>query len=200
MAEGFSFFLNSILFGVGLAMDAFSVSVANALADPGMRHARRIRIAGCFALFQIAMPLVGWLCVRTLAERFHAFERLTPWIALILLLYIGGKMIVEALRGGEKETAELGHGTLLLQGVATSIDALSVGFTIERYPFSAALAEALIIGAVTGGGEAVRRRAARRGRHPHRHRHRDLPHRRLLIIPTEQGCRETRQPRLFLLP
>ncbi|MBQ1577131.1 MAG: manganese efflux pump [Oscillospiraceae bacterium] len=149
MAEGFSFFLNSILFGVGLAMDAFSVSVANALADPGMRHARRIRIAGCFALFQIAMPLVGWLCVRALAERFHAFERLTPWIALILLLYIGGKMIVEALRGGEKETAELGHGTLLLQGVATSIDALSVGFTIERYPFSAALVEALIIGAVT---------------------------------------------------
>lgn len=149
MAEGFSFFLNSILFGVGLAMDAFSVSVANALADPGMRHARRIRIAGCFALFQIAMPLVGWLCVRTLAERFHAFEKLTPWIALILLLYIGGKMIVEALRGGEKETTELGHGTLLLQGVATSIDALSVGFTIERYPFSAALAEALIIGAVT---------------------------------------------------
>ena len=130
-------------------MDAFSVSVANALADPGMRHARRIRIAGCFALFQIAMPLVGWLCVRALADRFHAFERLTPWIALILLLYIGGKMIVEALRGGEKETAELGHGTLLLQGVATSIDALSVGFTIERYPFSAALAEALIIGAVT---------------------------------------------------
>lgn len=151
MAEGFSFFLNSILFGVGLAMDAFSVSVANALADPGMRHARRIHIALCFALFQIAMPLIGWLCVRTLAERFHAFETLTPWIALILLLYIGGKMIVEALRGGgeEKNAAELGRGTLLLQGVATSIDALSVGFTIEHYPFSAALAESLIIGAVT---------------------------------------------------
>jgi len=150
VAEGFAFFLNSVLFGVGLAMDAFSVSVANAIADPGMRHARRIRIALCFALFQIAMPLVGWLCVRTLSERFHAFEKLTPWIALALLLYIGGKMIVEALHGGEERQApELGHGALLLQGVATSIDALSVGFTIERYPFSAALVEALIIGAVT---------------------------------------------------
>lgn len=149
MAEGFAFFLNSILFGVGLAMDAFSVSVANALSDPGMRHGRRLRIAGCFALFQIVMPLIGWFCVRTLAERFHAFEKLTPWIALILLLYIGGGMILEAVRGGEKKDETLGRGTLLLQGVATSIDALSVGFTIESYPFPAALAESLIIGAVT---------------------------------------------------
>ena len=114
-----------------------------------MRHGRRLRIAGCFALFQIVMPLIGWFCVRTLAERFHAFEKLTPWIALILLLYIGGGMILEAVRGGEKKDETLGRGTLLLQGVATSIDALSVGFTIEGYPFPAALAESLIIGAVT---------------------------------------------------
>ena len=149
VTETFGFVLNSVLFGVGLAMDAFSVSVANALSDPGMRHARRLRIAGCFALFQISMPLIGWFCVRQLAERFHSFEKLTPWIALGLLLYIGVGMIVDAVRGGEKKEEELGSGTLLLQGVATSIDALSVGFTIEHYPFSAALAEALIIGAVT---------------------------------------------------
>ncbi len=152
MALGTAFFINSVLFGVGLAMDAFSVSVANAIADPGMKLAQRLRIAGCFALFQILMPLAGWLCVRTIAESFTAFQKFIPWIALGLLLWIGGKMLFEGIRGGAEEEAEtkaLGHGTLLLQGVATSIDALSVGFTIEEYPFSAALIESLIIGAVT---------------------------------------------------
>lgn len=153
MTLGFAFFLNSVLFGVGLAMDAFSVSVANAIADPDMKHAQRLRIAGCFALFQILMPLLGWLCVRTIAESFTAFQRFIPWIALGLLLYIGGKMLLEGVRARAEEEAEekraLGRGTLLLQGVATSIDALSVGFTIEEYPFSAALTESLIIGAVT---------------------------------------------------
>ena len=153
MTLGFAFFLNSVLFGVGLAMDAFSVSVANAIADPDMKHAQRLRIAGCFALFQILMPLLGWLCVRTIAESFTAFQKFIPWIALGLLLYIGGKMLLEGIRGRAEEEAEekraLGRGTLLLQGVATSIDALSVGFTIEEYPFSAALVESLIIGAVT---------------------------------------------------
>ena len=151
---GFAFFFNSVLFGVGLAMDAFSVSVANAIADPGMKHGQRLRIAGCFAIFQILMPLLGWLCVRTIAESFTAFEKFIPWIALLLLLNIGGKMLLEGIRGGAEEEAAgekktLGRGTLLLQGVATSIDALSVGFTIEQYPFAAALTESLIIGAVT---------------------------------------------------
>ena len=153
MALGFAFFLNSILFGVGLAMDAFSVSIANAIADPDMKTPQRLRIAGCFALFQILMPLLGWLCVRTIAESFTAFQKFIPWIALILLLYIGGKMLLEGIRGRAEEKEEkektLGRGTLLLQGVATSIDALSVGFTIEEYPFAAALTESLIIGAVT---------------------------------------------------
>ncbi len=153
MALGFAFFLNSVLFGVGLAMDAFSVSIANAIADPDMKHGQRLRIAGCFALFQVLMPLAGWLCVRTIAESFTAFQRFIPWIALILLLWIGGKMLFEGIRGraeGEaEETKTLGRGTLLLQGVATSIDALSVGFTIEEYPLPAALIESLIIGAVT---------------------------------------------------
>ena len=148
----FAFFLNSALFGVGLAMDAFSVSVANALAEPDMRHGRRLGIAGTFALFQILMPLIGWLCVRSVAERFTAFQRFIPWIALVLLLYIGGSMLFEGLRGRDKEentAARLSLGGLMLQGVATSIDALAVGFTIEEYPFGAALIEALIIGAVT---------------------------------------------------
>ncbi len=110
------------------------------------------RIAGTFALFQVLMPLLGWVCIHTIAERFTRFQRLIPWIALILLLYIGGKMLLEGLRGNETET-ENGVGLtwagLMLQGIATSIDALSVGFTIAEYPWEAALAESLIIGIVT---------------------------------------------------
>ena len=153
MGLDLAFFFNSALFGVGLAMDAFSVSVANALADPGMKLPRRLEIAGSFALFQILMPLLGWLCVRTVAERFTRFQRFIPWIALALLLYIGISMLHEGLHGGEgeenKKTAQLSLGGLLVQSVATSIDALSVGFTIAEYHFVAALIESLIIGAVT---------------------------------------------------
>lgn len=148
----FAFFLNSALFGVGLAMDAFSVSVANALAEPDMRHGRRLGIAGTFALFQILMPLIGWLCVRSVAERFTAFQRFIPWIALVLLLYIGGSMLFEGLRGRDKEentAARLSLGGLMLQGVATSIDALSVGFTIADYGTGMAVLCAALIAAVT---------------------------------------------------
>ena len=145
------FFFNSILLGVGLAMDAFSVSLANGLHEPSMKRARACAVAGTFAFFQFLMPLLGWLCVHTLVERFAAFERFVPWIALALLLYIGVSMLREA-KGGDAETPSgVGVGALLLQGVATSIDALSVGFTIAGYGLTEALACALIIAAVTFG-------------------------------------------------
>ena len=145
------FLVNSVLFGVGLAMDAFSVSMANGLAEPEMKKNRMCLIAGTFCFFQIAMPLLGWLCVHTIAELFSSFQRFIPWIALILLLYIGGKMLLEGFRGGEsgEGSPAVGFGELMVQGVATSIDALSVGFTISEYSFPEALAESLIIGAVT---------------------------------------------------
>ena len=145
------FFLNSLLLGVGLAMDAFSVSVANGLGEPNMKKRKLFGIAGVFAGFQLAMPLIGWICVSTVAHHFKAFERFIPFIALTLLLFIGGKMILDALRkkGCEDEKAAVGIGALLLQGVATSIDALSVGFTIAEYNLAAALIACLLIGAVT---------------------------------------------------
>lgn len=150
MTIGFLFLVNSVAFGVGLAMDAFSVSMANGLNEPHMRSGRMCTIAGCFAGFQIAMPLIGWLCVHTIATMFESFQKFIPWIALLLLAYIGGKMLIEGIRGGdEDESSEVGAGALLVQGVATSIDALSVGFTIAEYQFSAALIESLIIGVVT---------------------------------------------------
>lgn len=144
------FFLNSILLGVGLAMDAFSVSLANGLHEPDMRTPRMCAIAGVFAIFQALMPMLGWVCVHTILQLFSKLAVFIPWIALILLGYIGGKMILEAARGGEEtEVSAVGFWALMVQGVATSIDALSVGFTIADYDWLSALTASVIIAAVT---------------------------------------------------
>ncbi|MBQ8000519.1 MAG: manganese efflux pump [Ruminococcus sp.] len=146
------FFLNNILLGVGLAMDAFSVSLANGLSEPHMRRRKLCTIAGVFAFFQALMPMIGWICVHTVVQYFKSFEKFIPWIALTLLLYIGGKMLYDGIKSKNEEEAtthRLGFSALLVQGVATSIDALSVGFTIADYGFLMALVSALIIAAVT---------------------------------------------------
>ena len=147
----FLFFANSILFGVGLAMDAFSVSMANGLNEPQMPRGRMCAIAAVFGLFQTAMPLVGWLCVHTIARVFTAFQKFIPWIALALLLWIGGKMLLDGIRRKDTDsgTPAVGFWALMVQGIATSIDALSVGFTIADYRFPAAMVESLLIGIVT---------------------------------------------------
>jgi len=147
----FTFFFNSILLGVGLAMDAFSVSLANGLSEPCMPRKKPFIISGIFSIFQLAMPLIGWVCVTTVARLFGAFEKFIPWIALALLSYIGIKMIIEGIKikecCEEREPARLSG--ILVQGIATSIDALSVGFTISEYDFSKAFLSCLIIGIVT---------------------------------------------------
>ena len=147
----FIFFMNSILLGVGLAMDAFSVSLANGLNDPKMGRVRMSIIAFVFAFFQAAMPMLGWICVHTIMQFFTILEKLIPWIALILLCYIGGSMLKDGIKGKDEEeqTGKLGIGVLIVQGVATSIDALSVGFTIAEYNIYMALLSAIIISVVT---------------------------------------------------
>lgn len=152
MDWNFLFFFNSVLLGVGLAMDAFSVSLANGLREPCMTRKKMCGIAGVFGAFQAAMPMIGWICVRTVVEQFRAFETFIPWIALVLLTYIGGKMLSEGM--GSKEEGNqvcqaMGFGTLMVQGVATSIDALSVGFTIANYDGIMALVCSAIIAIVT---------------------------------------------------
>ena len=145
----FIFALNSMALGFGLAMDAFSVSLANGLHEPKMKLKRMLVIAGTFAFFQFLMPMLGWICVHTLLEYFNAFSKLIPYIALGLLAFIGGKMLIEGIKGEEGESEEVGKGALFVQGIATSIDALSVGFTIAHYQLLEALIASLIIGAVT---------------------------------------------------
>jgi len=159
-----SFILTNILLGVALAMDAFSVSTANGLAEPNMKKSKQNLIAGTFGVFQYAMPMIGWVFVHYLVEAFGVLERFIPWTALALLAYLGIKMIIEGVKAcrekkdGDSEQANgeeaknavnLTFKGLLVQGVATSIDALSVGLTIEGYNFLSANIASLIIGVVT---------------------------------------------------
>lgn len=145
------FFTNSIFLGAGLAMDAFSVSLANGLNEPDMKKKKMSQIAGVFAFFQALMPMIGWLSVHTAVRYFKAFEKFIPWIALALLLLIGGEMAAEGLKNEDAgaEKPKVGLRALLIQGVATSIDALSVGFTIAGYDLKMAVSCSLIIAAVT---------------------------------------------------
>ncbi len=151
MSFGFRLILQSILLGVGLAMDAFSVSLANGLNEPCMKTRKMCGIAAVFAVFQALMPMIGWICVHTIVQYFRSFEVLIPWIALILLGYIGGKMLLDGIQNKDEEFVchNLSLSLLLVQGVATSIDALSVGFTIADYDLVSALISVLLIAIVT---------------------------------------------------
>lgn len=148
----FTFFFNSALLGVGLAMDAFSVSLANGLNEPCMKKSKTLGIAGTFSFFQFAMPMIGFLCVSTLAHHFAIFEKFIPWIALFLLCFIGAKMLIEGIKHKDcacEEKPVVTLGALIVQGIATSIDALSVGFTIAEYDLLHAFVSCLVIAVVT---------------------------------------------------
>ena len=150
MNWNFAFFFSSITLGVGLAMDAFSVSLANGLNEPKMKKDRMCAIAGVFSAFQFLMPILGWACVHTILQYFTIFEKFIPWAAFILLSFIGGKMLLDGFRGdGEEEKPAVGFGALMVQGIATSIDALSVGFTVADYDWLSAVVCCLLIGGVT---------------------------------------------------
>ncbi len=174
MLIDFYLIFNSIMLGFGLAMDAFSVSLANGFADNKMSKTRRVQIAFVYAAFQFIMPVIGWFLVHNAANFFIGFQKFIPWIALILLAFIGGKMLVEGILdrraerkcegdhncgacdrkecrkyGIDPDAGAISNKILFLQGIATSIDALSVGFTISQYRTMQVLISALIIGAVT---------------------------------------------------
>jgi len=151
MTLDFMFVFTNIALGVGLAMDAFSVAMANGIRESEMKPGKMCAVAGIFAFFQALMPLLGWVCIHTVVQYFESFTVLIPWIALGLLGYIGGKMLYEGIKSSSCPVvpASIGIGALLVQGVATSIDALSAGFTIAEYPLPMALAAGGIIALVT---------------------------------------------------
>ena len=144
------FFVNSVLFGLGLSMDAFSISLANGLNEPLMKKKKMCAVAGIFGFSQGLMPLIGWVCVHTIIKYFSAFEKFIPWIALVLLTFIGVKMLLDGIKNtGEEEKKPVALKALIFEAVATSIDALSVGFTIAEYNVLQAITCAAIIMSVT---------------------------------------------------
>ena len=120
--------LEIILIGIGLSMDAATVSITNGLANPKIKISKMLLIAIVFGLFQGLMPLIGYYAGSLFASFIGS---VAPWIALVLLCFIGGKMIYECPKKKEEleEIKELSFSDLLLQGVATSIDAFAVGIT-----------------------------------------------------------------------
>lgn len=147
-----AFFVQSFLLGTGLAMDAFSVSMANGLNYPCVNKISSLKVAVVFALLQGMMPLIGWFCVSRIVEIFSFIQPLIPWIALVLLCYIGISMIREGMKGTcceETSGKGLRLPILIVQGIATSIDALSAGFTISDYDAAAAAISSMIIAIIT---------------------------------------------------
>ncbi len=124
--------LEIILIGVGLSMDAFAVSITNGLCCTNLKKRQMFYIALCFGVFQGAMPLIGYFLGKAFEKYICTFDH---WIALVLLGYIGGKMIFDAVKG-EEDAGEfqLTLKTLLTQGIATSIDALAVGVSFAALP------------------------------------------------------------------
>ncbi len=159
--ETFIWIITAIGLGAGLAMDACAVSMSNGLAEPNMKLKKTFLIAGMFGLFQILMPVIGYLIITVLSsslgENFsRIFGYLVPWIALILLLFLGIKTIVDGIKEGKekdneenKKSKNITIGYLLLQAVATSIDALSVGIIYGNVPPLEAYLTFAIVGVVT---------------------------------------------------
>ena len=149
-----SFYITNLLLGVALAADAFSVSLANGLNEPCMKGRKACLIAGMFGFFQALMPFLGWVLLRTLVSFFEPLTAIIPWIALLLLGFIGGKMLFEGIKNKDCDepcacSTALKFGALLVQSIATSIDALSAGLNFVEYDLPTALVAALIIAVVT---------------------------------------------------
>ena len=146
-----NFFINSVLLGVGLAADAFSVSVVNGINHPYLKRSKAVEIAGMFAFFQALMPMTGWFMAHTIMNYFKTFQRTLPLISKIFLLYLGCSIILESIFPKKCNTESVGltMRELLIQAVATSIDALLIGFTIASYGLFKALTCSIIIATVT---------------------------------------------------
>ena len=143
--------LEIFLVGVGLSMDAFAVAICKGLAMPRVNRKRTLLIGLYFGVFQAVMPLTGWLLGSQFARH---VTKMAPWIAFVLLAWIGGSMIRESLSEKEEEEhaepGELRHRELLLLAIATSIDALAVGVSFSMVELTVSIyAAAALIGCTT---------------------------------------------------
>lgn len=143
--------LEIFLVGVGLSMDAFAVAICKGLAMPRVNRKQTLLIGLYFGVFQAVMPLTGWLLGSQFARR---VTKMAPWIAFVLLAWIGGSMIRESLSKKEEEEkaepVELRHRELLMLAIATSIDALAVGVSFSMVELTVPIyAAAALIGCTT---------------------------------------------------
>lgn len=142
----------SLGLGVGLAMDACAASMTNGLNEPQMKPGKATLIAAMFGFFQAMMPMIGWICVSLVATSFEKFTVCIPYVALVLLTVIGGKMLYDGVKASKSDKTnqqntqednasdsdvpakrlggKLTLGVLFVQAIATSIDALSAGFSL----------------------------------------------------------------------
>lgn len=147
-------YLSIVGIGVGLAMDAFAVALTSGASNPEISKKQIVKIALTFGLFQALMPFIGWLAGDVFSGFISAVDH---FIAFILLGYIGGKMIYEALKKEDDQKAvsgkDMSNKTLLLMAVATSIDALVTGIILPTAAgvstFSLMLIAISVIGVIT---------------------------------------------------
>ena len=138
--------LSIIMIAIGLSMDSFAVSISNGLTIRNLNKKKAVLIAISLAVFQALMPFIGWFAGLRIEKYIEAFDH---WIAFGLLLFIGAKMIFEALINDEESKGkELRFITLIGQSIATSIDALAVGISFAILKMEI-ITPVIIIGIVT---------------------------------------------------
>ncbi len=135
-------FIEILGIGIALSMDACAVSMTNGMQDCKMCVKRVLLIGLFFGFFQALMPLIGYFVTGVVAGVFmDAFERISSWVSFLLLGFLGGKMIFEGVQDWvrakkgetdkEEKAEKLSCGKLFVQAIATSIDALAVGVTLQ---------------------------------------------------------------------
>ena len=146
------FFLTIILLGVGLSMDAFSTSVVNVVSFPETKGKKAFICACTYAMFQFVLFLLGWVIIHSLAIKFSILYYFMPWLALIFLLRSAWSLIVDgviSLDEDKVQDAELDFKEVALQGLTTSLDALTMGFVTAYFDVKKALVAGIIVGAIT---------------------------------------------------
>ena len=140
--------LSILLIGISLSMDAFAISVANGLTLKNFNIRHALWMALYFGGFQFLMPLIGYFLGSTVS---HYVDRFGPYISFALLAFIGGKMLLDAIKPGEGASGQetLTHKALLAAAVATSIDALAVGVSFAFQEDVRLLPSCLLIGCTT---------------------------------------------------
>jgi putative Mn2+ efflux pump MntP len=138
--------ITTLLIALGLAMDSFSVAIANGLATKTFKTTKALKISVFFGFFQAIMPIIGWYAGVHLLDLISGFDH---WIAFLLLTFIGLRMIYESIRDeSNRLVSSLSIKVLLILSIATSIDALAVGLSLSFVEVSI-IEPAFVTGVVT---------------------------------------------------